>query len=114
MGTNKLLLTGNAADTPTLTTTASGYKIARVRVATSEKIFNQERYELDIKTTWHNVVFWNDIADLAVQHINKGTRLYLEGYVKEREWVDKNGNPRTTTEVHASHFKIIKNSEQNL
>lgn len=112
MESNKILLTGNAADTPAIKVTASGYMIARLRLATSEKVFNEDRHELDVKTTWHNIVFWNDIAELALKHISKGTKLYLEGIVKTRDWEDKEGNTRTTTEIHATHFKIITNNPQ--
>lgn len=107
MQPNKLLLSGHAGAEPTIITTSKGTKIARLRLAVSEKQFNEATQEIEIKTTWHNVVFWDDLADLAEQHITKGTRLTLGGYVRHRDWTGSDGKTRTTTEIHVSEFKIV-------
>lgn len=107
MNTSKLLLSGCAGADPTIITTSKGTKMAKLRLAVSEKQFNEVTREIEIKTSWHNIIFWDDLADLAERHISKGTRLTLGGYVRHRDWIDKEGRTRTTTEVHASEFKII-------
>lgn len=112
MSTRKLLLSGYAGADPTIITTSKGTKMAKLRLAVSEKQFNEVTREIEIKTSWYNVIFWDDLADLAEQHICKGIRLTLGGYVRHRDWRDKDGNLRTTTEVHASEFKITTNKPE--
>lgn len=112
MNTSKLLLSGCAGADPTIITTSKGTKMAKLRLAVSEKQFNEVTREIEIKTSWYNVIFWDDLADLAEQHITKGTRLTLGGYVRHRDWTDKEGRTRTTTEVHASEFKITTNKPE--
>lgn len=114
MATQKLLLSGYAGSDPTIINTRF-HKIAKVRLAVSSKNFNEQSMEMATKTEWHTIVFWDDVADLAEQYITTGTRFSVNGYPKQREWVDKDGVPHISTEINASEFKIITrqgNTEQ--
>lgn len=104
--TQKLMLSGYAGADPTIINTRF-HKIAKVRLAVSNKSFNEQSMEMAAKTEWYTIVFWDDVADLAERYIAKGTRFSVNGYPKQREWVDKDGVPHISTEINASEFKII-------
>lgn len=103
---SKLLLKGRAAAEPSVNNTAKGHKVARLRLAVTTQEFNSERYETEAKTTWYTIVFWDDLANLAEKYISKGTEISLGGYPRENEWIGKDGQRRTSTEIHATEFRL--------
>lgn len=52
------------------------------------------------ETTWHNIVVWNQ-SDAMRDALKKGKLFYVEGRLVKREYTDKDGNKRNTTEVNA-------------
>ncbi|WP_375627950.1 MULTISPECIES: single-stranded DNA-binding protein, partial [unclassified Bartonella] len=58
------------------------------------------------KTEWHSVVIFNPhLAKIALQYLNKGSKVYIEGKLQTRKWQDKNGHDRYTTEIVLPQFK---------
>ena len=107
MRPSQLILTGNVGSEPEVFTTSSFRKIVKVRLATTERYFDEESMETKVKTEWHTITFWDDIADLAEKYLTKGSRITVNGNPRQREWRDKEGQLHTSTEIHATEFKII-------
>lgn len=103
---SRLLLTGRVGAEPEVKTTQSGKKMARVRLATTYKDFDETTQSVVDKTQWHTVVFWEELANLAERHIHKGVKIFVEGYPQKREYFDSLGEKRTAEQINAVGFSI--------
>ncbi len=97
-GVNKVILLGNLGKDPEIRTLESGTKLARFPLATNE-YYKGKDGEMVEKTEWHNVVVWHQRAELAEKYLQKGSQVYIEGRLQTRQWDDKDGNKRYTTEI---------------
>jgi len=110
---NKVILVGNVGIDPEIRTLESGVKTARIRLATSERIYNRQTQETTEHTEWHTVTLWRGLADVVDRYVRKGSQLYIEGSLRTREWQDQSGNKRYSTEILANDMKILgRRSEQ--
>ncbi len=103
---NKVILVGRLGRDPEVRYTPSGAPVANFSLATGEtwKDKNGERQE---RTEWHNIVAWNKLAETCGQYLTKGKLIYIEGKLQTREWTDRDGNKRKTTEVIASDMVML-------
>jgi single-strand DNA-binding protein len=85
---NKVILIGNVGADPEVRTLENGTKVARLRVATTERIFNRDTQERRDHTEWHNVTLWRGLADVVDKYVRKGSQVYIEGKIRSREWED--------------------------
>ncbi len=104
---NKVILLGNVGTDPEIRTVESGSKVARIRLATTERIFNRQANETREHTEWHTVIMWRGLADVADKYIRKGSQIYIEGNLRTRDWVDKENVKHNTTEIVASELKLL-------
>lgn len=104
---NKVILVGNVGVDPEIRTTESGVKVARVRLATTERIFNRQTNESSELTEWHTITLWRGLADVADRYVRKGSQLYIEGRLRTREWTDKDNIKRYSTEILADDMKLL-------
>jgi len=105
-GVNKAILVGNLGRDPELRQTPSGQSVCNFTLATSESWMdrNGERVE---RTEWHRIVAWGKTGELCAQYLSKGRTVYVEGRIQTREWEDKDGNKRYTTEINAQTVNFI-------
>ena len=104
-GVNKCIIVGNLGKDPEIRTSQEGKKIANFSVATSESWKDKSTGERKEKTEWHNVVVFNEgLAKVAESYLRKGSKVYLEGSLVTRKWVDKQGQDRYSTEVVLQGF----------
>lgn len=110
---NRLTLVGNVGQDPELRSTQSGQRVATFSLATSQawKDASGERQE---KVQWHRCVAWNgrsdrgpQLADVVDRYVTKGDKVYLEGRVEYRQYEDREGQTRHTTEVIVSHLLLL-------
>lgn len=104
---NKVILIGNVGADPEVRALESGVKVARLRIATTERIYNRQTQETKEHTEWHTVTLWRNLADLADKYIRKGSQVYVEGNLRSREWTDEAGNKRTAVEIQANDLKML-------
>jgi len=104
---NKVILVGNVGLDPEVRTLESGAKVARVRLATTERLFDRQANETKEHTEWHTVTLWRGLADVVDRYVRKGSQLYIEGRLRTREWMDKDNNKRYTTEILADEMKLL-------
>ncbi|MDB5596219.1 MAG: single-stranded DNA-binding protein [Hyphomicrobiales bacterium] len=102
---NRATLIGNVGRDPEVRKTGNGDSVVSFSVATSESWRDKASGERKEKTTWHNVVIWNEgIGKIAEQYVRKGSRVMVEGRIEHREYNDKDGNKRTSTEIVLQRF----------
>ena len=97
---NKVILVGNLGRDPEVRRTGAGDPVVSFSVATSDSWRDKATGERKERTEWHNVVIFNEnLGKIAEQYCKKGTKIYLEGQLQTREYTDRDGNQRKTTEV---------------
>ena len=104
---NKVILVGNVGLDPEVRALDSGVKVARLRLATTERYFDKQTNETKELTEWHTVTLWRGLADVVDKYVHKGSQLYIEGSLRTREWEDKDHQKRYTTEVVATEMKLL-------
>jgi single-strand DNA-binding protein len=103
---NKVILIGNLGRDPELRYTQSGQPVANFTVATNENWTGRDG-KREERTEWHRVVAWGKTAELCAQYLSKGRTVYLEGRIQTREWEDKEGQKRQTTEIVAQTVQFL-------
>ena len=109
---NKVLLIGRLGQDPEKRITPSGHTVVNVSIATTE-YFKDQGGNKQERTEWHRVVFWNRQAELVEQYCKKGSQLYVEGSLQTREWQDKDGNRRFSTDVVARNMQFLDSRPQS-
>ena len=59
------------------------------------------------KVEYHNVVAWRKLAEIIGQYLKKGSRIYLEGRLQTRSWVDQSGVKKYRTEIIADNMIML-------
>jgi single-strand DNA-binding protein len=104
---NKVILICNLGKDPEMKYTQAGKAIANITVATSESWKDKTTGQKHEKTEWHRVSFFDKLAEIVGQYLRKGSTIYLEGRLQTREWTDKEGNKRYTTEIVGSEMRML-------
>lgn len=108
---NKVILVGRVGGAPEIRTISNdGRKAAQFSLATSER-HKDRSGELQEVTEWHNVVCFDKTAEACEAHLSKGMLIYVEGKFRTREWADRNGDKRRTTEVVAATVRFLDKRE---
>ena len=97
---NKVILLGRLGKDPDIRSMQNGKKIANFSIATSKRWTDRDTQEKKEKTSWHNVVVFNEgLVGIVEQYVKKGSQIYVEGELQTRKWQDQEGKDRYTTEV---------------
>ncbi|MBU0484887.1 MAG: single-stranded DNA-binding protein [Proteobacteria bacterium] len=102
---NKAILIGNLGADPEVRYTQGGTAVANFNLATTEtwtKDGNKEE-----KTEWHRIVAFARLGEICGEYLSKGSKVYIEGRIQTRQWEDKDGNKRYTTEIVAREMKML-------
>lgn len=106
-GVNKVILVGNLGKDPEVRYMPSGSAVANITLATTESWKDKQTGDMQERTEWHNVAFFNRLAEIVGEYLKKGSQVYVEGKLRTRKWQDKNGNDRYTTEIVASEMQML-------
>jgi len=106
-GVNKVILIGNLGGDPEVRYTQNGNAVANVSVATTTVWRDKQSNELQERTEWHRIVFFNRLAEIVGEYLKKGSKVYVEGCLRTRKWQDKTGSDRYTTEIIANEMHIL-------
>ena len=109
-GINKVILLGNVGRTPELRYTPDGRPIASFSVATNRS-FQDRAGQRQEETEWHRVVSFGRLAEICGQYLEKGRPIYLEGRLHTRQWADKEGLPRSSTEILVDTLQLLNRNE---
>ncbi|MFK7895074.1 MAG: single-stranded DNA-binding protein [Myxococcota bacterium] len=105
-GVNKAILVGNLGRDPELRHTPNGQAVVNFTLATSETWTDKSGEKVE-RTEWHRIVVWGKTAEMCNQYLSKGRTVYVEGRIQTREWEDKEGAKRYTTEINANTVNFI-------
>ena len=97
-GLNKVTLIGNLGNDPEITLLESNISVAKFSLATAET-YKDDKGESHTQTEWHSIILWRGLAEIAGKYLHKGSLVYLEGKIKTRNFVDKEGKTRYVTEI---------------
>ena len=107
---NKVMLIGNLGNDPEVRSTAGGNRVATFSLATS-RTWNDAAGSKQEKTEWHRCVVWNSkasqLADIVERYVKKGDKLYVEGRIEYRQWQDKDGQTRYSTEINVRELIML-------
>ena len=106
-GINKVILIGNMGAEPETRYLPSGGAVTNIRLATSESWKDKNTGQMQERTEWHRVVFFNRLAEIAGEYLHKGSKVYIEGSLRTRKWQDKEGRDQYTTEIVANEMQML-------
>mgnify|MGYP001373687790 FL=1 len=109
---NKVVLVGHLGGDPETRFTASGAAVANFNLATNES-WRDANSEIQDKTEWHRCVMFGKSAELGGDLLKKGQLVYVEGKLQTRNWEDKDGVKRYTTEVLCEMFTMLGRKMDN-
>lgn len=97
---------GNLGADPELRYTQNNTAVANIRLATNES-YKTAQGDLQEATEWHRLVLWGRLAEIANEHLSKGSRVYITGKLQTRSWEDSDGVKRYSTEVNVGRLKFV-------
>ena len=107
---NKAILIGNVGSDPEIRTVGNGSRVASFSLATG-RTWNDASGAKQEKTEWHKCVVWSSkqgsLTDVVEKYVKKGERLYVEGEIEYRQWQDKEGQTRYTTEIKVRELMLL-------
>ena len=113
---NKVSLIGNLGNDPEVRSTTGGNRVATFSLATSRS-WNDASGARQEKTEWHRCVVWNtktsQLADIVERYVKKGDKLYVEGRIEYRQWQDKDGQTRYSTEINVRELIMLTSKSQS-
>ncbi|WP_219703977.1 single-stranded DNA-binding protein [Marinomonas lutimaris] len=115
-GINKVILIGNAGNDAEVRFMPSGAAVANVNLATTESWRDKQTGQMQERTEWHRVAFMDRgnfrLGQIAGDFIKKGSKVYVEGSLRTREW-EKDGIKRYTTEIVANEMQLLDGRGDN-
>ncbi|SMO85309.1 single-stranded DNA-binding protein [Fodinibius sediminis] len=109
---NKAMIIGRLGQDPDVRYTQSNTAVANLSVATSER-YKDKQGEWKETTEWHRVVAWGRLAEICQEYLKKGSQVYIEGPIQTRQWEDKDGQTRYTTEIKALTMTMLDSKGSN-
>ncbi|MEX2487960.1 MAG: single-stranded DNA-binding protein [Pseudomonadales bacterium] len=105
-GINKVILIGNLGADPETRYLPSGDPVTNINLATSMSWRDRESGEQNERTEWHRVVFFKRLAEIAGEYLKKGSKVYVEGSLRTRQW-EREGQKHYTTEIVANEMQML-------
>jgi single-strand DNA-binding protein len=109
---NRVTLIGNLGQDPETKTTESGKKVTHFTLATDDGYKNSEGQKVN-ETTWHNIVAWNGLADIAGKYLKKGRQVAVEGRIVYRTYEDKKGATKNITEIVLNDLILLRSGKEH-
>lgn len=110
---NKMLLIGHVGADPEIGQTSDGNTYARFRLATTERSFTTQKGQVvPERTTWHNIECWGGLAKIVQEHVEKGSKLYVEGIAHTRDYEDKDKRQMTWHYIDANYIEFLSPKEK--
>lgn len=110
-GLNKVSLIGNLGRHPDHKLLHGNLPVAHFSLATTE-IFRNKRGELQAHTEWHRVIAWAALADFSLKYLRSGSTVFLEGRIRTRSYISRNGEKKEVTEIIADSVIMLDKSKE--
>jgi single-strand DNA-binding protein len=85
--------------------------VANISLATTES-FKNKSGEKEDKTEWHNLIFWNKLAEIVGEYVSKGSLIYVEGKIETREYEGNDGVTRKKTSIVCFQMKMLSGNHK--
>jgi single-strand DNA-binding protein len=108
---NKAILIGRLGKDPEVRYTPDGTMVTTFRMATDEQ-WKDKNGEKVQRTEWHQIVTYRKLAEICGNYLVKGKLVFIEGRIQTRNWEDKEGVKRYTTEIVANDMKMLDSKGQ--
>ena len=105
-GINKVILVGNLGNDPETRFMPNGNPVTNISIATSDSWKDKQSGQQQERTEWHRIVFFNRLAEIAGEYLKKGSKVYIEGALRTRQW-DKEGQKHYSTEIIANEMQML-------
>lgn len=105
-GLNKVMLIGRLGQDPEMRYTPSGKPLTKFQMAVNRSWTSSDN-EKKTETEWFNIVCWGKLAEICNQYLKKGLRVYIDGRLHTRHWVDDKGANHSVVEVVAQEMIIL-------
>lgn len=109
---NKAMLIGRLGQDPGIRYTQSNTAVANFSIATSQR-YKDRNGDQQETTEWHRIVAWGRLAEIIQEYVKKGSLIYVEGPLQTREWEDKDGVKKYTTEIKALSMQMLDTKDSN-
>lgn len=111
-GVNKVILVGTLGKDPETKTFQNGGSLTQFSIATSESWTDKSSGERKEQTEWHRIVLHNRLGEIAQQYLRKGSKVYIEGSLRTRQWTDQSGQERYTTEIRGEQMQMLDSNNR--
>ena len=103
---NKAIIIGNLCADPETRFTQNSTAVSNFSVATTEK-WKDSNGQQQEATEFHRIVAFARLGEICGEYLSKGSKVYIEGRIQTRQWEDRDGNKRYTTEIVAREMKML-------
>ncbi|MDE2992401.1 MAG: single-stranded DNA-binding protein [Chloroflexota bacterium] len=103
---NKAMIIGNLGRDPEMRYTQSGQAVTNFSVATTDRLTGPDGEQHEV-TEWHRIVAWAKLAEICNEYLSKGSSVYIEGRLQTRQYEDREGATRRTTEIVALEMQML-------
>lgn len=108
MSINKVILLGNVGKEPDIRYFEQNRGVANFTLATTERAhMGRNDQQIPEKTEWHNIVVRGGLVKVVEQFVHKGSKLYIEGKIRSRSYVDRENQTRFVTEILVDVLEIL-------
>ena len=104
---NKVILVGNLGRDAELRYTPGGAAVLNFSIATTDTWTDKNSGQRQERTEWHRVDLWGKRAEALQQYLKKGQKIYVEGSLRTRQWEDRDGNKRYSTDIRADRIEFV-------
>ncbi len=111
-GLNRVTLIGNIGNDPEYKTLQDGTSVAKLSIATTDS-YRLKNGETQSRTDWHTITLWRGLATFANQYIHKGSLVYIDGKLRNRQYEDKEGQKKYSTEITAEQIILLDKKTNN-
>lgn len=112
-GVNKVILIGNVGGDPEVRYMPNGNAVTNLTLATSESWKDKQTGQMQERTEWHSLVFFNRLGEIAGEYIRKGSKIYIEGALRTNKWQDSEGKDRYKTEIVVAEMQMLDSKGDN-
>ena len=102
-----MILLGNIGQQPEVRALPSGQRVATFSVATSDRYKDKQTGEQKELTEWHNCVAWGQQCEFIERYLGKGSKVYVEGRLRSREYTTQRGEQRRVTEIVVDRIESV-------
>lgn len=112
MSVNKVILLGNVGKEPDVRYFEANKAVANFTLATTERARKGPGEQVvPERTEWHNIVARGGLAQIVEKYVHKGSKLYVEGKIRSRTYVDRENQTRFVTEIVADELELLGRRE---